>query len=77
MKTTTPTTPGRRIGGEAIEAIRGLWTDSISLKPEATIDQRILLVSRSAFVLLDAQTVDEQLLTAAAVGQVALQEVLA
>ena len=72
--TTIPAIPDCCIDAGGVEAIRSIWRDSIGLKPDLSIEQRIVLVTRSASVLLDAQTSDEQRLLAAAVGQVAWQE---
>ena len=69
---TTPNIPC--ISDAGVEAIRGLWLDSIALKADLETERRIVLVTRSASVLLDAQTNDEQWIVAAMVGRVAWQE---
>ena len=71
---TAITAPNWGVDAAGIEAIRSLWRDSINLKEDLETNRRIVLVTRSASVLLDAQTSDEQWLVAAAVGQVAWQE---
>ena len=71
---TIPAIPDPCIDAAGVEAIRGLWLDSIALKPDLAVERRIVLVTRSASVLLDAQTSDQQWLVASVVGRVAWQE---
>ena len=70
--TTTPDIPC--VDDAGIEAIRGLWRDSIALKADLAVERRIVLVTRSASVLLDAQTNEQQWMVAAMVGRVSWQE---